>query len=524
MIVVVVISILIAFAAVQDRGRDGRGETAPTQAGALQEQTLVPRGREKPSFNCAQAKTAAARLICADGELARLDGVLGVAFQKRKAQIAAPDQSKFVAEHLAWIRDRNSLCELVGKDGAAIEMLASIKPCMVAEIRNHIAALGFSPTPAQPRFNDVENHVGDLAALAARNRADDPESITVDMSVTATPTNPPVIMGTTNLPEGTVLGIVLRGDLPACVPRCGFQGFTTVQNGRFTIGSELFGDEALLADSYTVEVVTVGAFKQSQNVQSVIGKSGEHLYGSYVVTLDAGAKYVPVRLPRKASPAAGENPFGLMIRYTQKIYVAGSASSDAAARTQAVSERRQSYVKDCTSNIDFVNGLVRSGAVSGAETLGAERQAKIDACMAESESNLQAALKLKEPAEAATRPAQATTPVLEKTKSPNWIVVPYADDSGMRFAYNSNSIVVTNDDQGKVDGADIIVKIVAGDRVLVGKTAILSFDCSGHYRINNSVALPNRSAAASQENFVGNIACAAAQCEMWRRRGESVCH
>ncbi len=74
------------------------GEPARTQAGAAQEQILVPRGSEKPSFDCANAKTAAARLICADGELARLDGELGAAFQKRKAQISAPDQSKFVAE------------------------------------------------------------------------------------------------------------------------------------------------------------------------------------------------------------------------------------------------------------------------------------------------------------------------------------------------------------------------------------------------------------------------------------------
>ena len=60
---------------------------ALARAAASQEQTLVPRGSERPSFNCAQAKTAAARLICADAELARFDGELGVALQKRKAQI-----------------------------------------------------------------------------------------------------------------------------------------------------------------------------------------------------------------------------------------------------------------------------------------------------------------------------------------------------------------------------------------------------------------------------------------------------
>src|ERR1700674_2992888 len=116
-------------------------QAALAGAAASQEQTLVPRGSERPSFNCAKAKTAAARLICADGELARLDGELGVAFQKRKAQISAADQSKFIAAHVAWIRDRNTHCELDGKNSAAIEVLAGAKPCMVSEIRKRFTAL-----------------------------------------------------------------------------------------------------------------------------------------------------------------------------------------------------------------------------------------------------------------------------------------------------------------------------------------------------------------------------------------------
>ena len=106
-----------------------------------QEQILVPRGGEKPSFDCAQAKTAAARLICADGELARLDGELGATFQNRKLQLSATDQSKFIADELAWIRDRNGRCGLVGTIDATIEELAASKPCMVSTIRERIAFL-----------------------------------------------------------------------------------------------------------------------------------------------------------------------------------------------------------------------------------------------------------------------------------------------------------------------------------------------------------------------------------------------
>src|SRR5438093_1090633 len=97
---------------------------------STQEQGLVPRGADRPSFDCANAKTAAARLICADRELTRLDGELGTAFQRWKAQLPESDQPGFVASQLAWIKGRNARCGLDGKGGAAIEMLARSKPCM----------------------------------------------------------------------------------------------------------------------------------------------------------------------------------------------------------------------------------------------------------------------------------------------------------------------------------------------------------------------------------------------------------
>ncbi len=114
------------------------------------EQILVPRAGEKPSFDCAKAKTAAAQLICADGELARLDGELGAAFQRRKAQISASDQSRFVADQLAWIKDRNTRCDLDGKNSAAIEVLTNSKPCMMKAIRERITSLAQTETTAPP--------------------------------------------------------------------------------------------------------------------------------------------------------------------------------------------------------------------------------------------------------------------------------------------------------------------------------------------------------------------------------------
>ena len=117
---------------------------------APQAQTLVPRGSEQPSFNCSKARAAAARLICADGELARLDGELGTAFQNRKAQLSPADTSAFVADELAWIRDRNTRCDLVGKNDAAIEVLATSKPCLASAIQQRIASLLQSESASAP--------------------------------------------------------------------------------------------------------------------------------------------------------------------------------------------------------------------------------------------------------------------------------------------------------------------------------------------------------------------------------------
>ena len=113
-------------------GTHGVAQNAPS---------LVPRADERPSFDCSKAKTASARLICADGELARLDSQLGAAFQRQKNQIPASEQQQFVAEEVAWIRERNKRCNLVGNDAAAIEALVPSKPCMISAIQARINSL-----------------------------------------------------------------------------------------------------------------------------------------------------------------------------------------------------------------------------------------------------------------------------------------------------------------------------------------------------------------------------------------------
>lgn len=118
-------------------------------AEVAQGQGLKPRGAERPSFDCAQAKTAATRLICADGELARLDGELGAVFSRQKVKLGDADQSALVAEQRLWINDRNARCGLNGKDTVAIEVLTESKLCLMQIIRGRIVALN-SATQLEP--------------------------------------------------------------------------------------------------------------------------------------------------------------------------------------------------------------------------------------------------------------------------------------------------------------------------------------------------------------------------------------
>jgi uncharacterized protein YecT (DUF1311 family) len=103
--------------------------------------TLIPRGNEKPSFDCARAKTASARLICADGELAKLDGKLGLIYARQKTQLAITEQSDFIQRQLDWIRERNAACGLIGKDTLPVSLIADAKACMLTQIEGRIASL-----------------------------------------------------------------------------------------------------------------------------------------------------------------------------------------------------------------------------------------------------------------------------------------------------------------------------------------------------------------------------------------------
>jgi uncharacterized protein YecT (DUF1311 family) len=484
--------------------------------------SLVPRGSERPSFDCRIAKTAVARLICADGELARLDGELGEAFRRHKDLVPAIDQPKFVATQIAWIRKRNEDCALKGKDGTLVEALADLKPCLASALRQRIDSLnqtrvanvpigsdqplrqpvregcnqdfcswirltartvvgndlsggqlvrsivehadtrvvdGNRTSPANTDWKgaievfafcshkkpaiidrwgdawradllapgypdqvyettelqlieyflichgltnvdirdpglaarygysaDIVKRVGSVA-LVTPSDIMDPEAqdraLFVQISLTSTSTNPPVITGTTNLPPNAKLIVNLRGDPPRCVPKCGIgYGSATVEGGRFT--ATIGQASPLISGSYTVDILMGPAFTQPENVQRVIGKNGERLRGPWIMARENG-KFIPAKFPRNVDPSISE----LSVQYKQRIEVPGDPSSDSVAKTRAIAEWREWSAKSCAETLTLSNAMVASGASTGQIISGEERQAVIASCMDGYEATLQ---------------------------------------------------------------------------------------------------------------------------------------
>jgi hypothetical protein len=111
------------------------------------------------------------------------------------------------------------------------------------------------------------------ALLIASNAIADGIRIAID----STPENPPLISGTTNLPDGAEFQAFLRGDLPACLPTCGFDATATVSSECFHVGPYLRDDLTKLPlDDYTVDLITgvkppfVGARKPDGSFDDVI--------------------------------------------------------------------------------------------------------------------------------------------------------------------------------------------------------------------------------------------------------------
>ncbi|MHC2433138.1 lysozyme inhibitor LprI family protein [Bradyrhizobium sp. USDA 4451] len=280
------------------------------RTGATQERGQLPRGTDQPSFDCATARTAAARLICADVELTRLDGALGAAFQRQKAQLPEPDQSQLVADQLSWIRDRNARCGLDGKETLATDVLVTARTCMADAIRSRIAHLALAPTgkPAQEPNIGAGQMAGSRAPAPSQQDEKAHPLLNVRINVSLTDEPRPWVRGTTNLPDGTNLHVWVRKAwrpdasrrLAAGLAACGDDCWplmspadsaetvasvnATVVNGNFAAGpfvEDLSKNSPPPAGRYILEVSGWSA-RQPANVLEIIGQRGENLAGPLI--------------------------------------------------------------------------------------------------------------------------------------------------------------------------------------------------------------------------------------------------
>ncbi len=120
----------------------------------------------RASFDCTKARSASARLICADSDIGRADIALSKAFRDRLSTLAGKERDDVIADERRWINDRNAKCGLTGKDQVAVEELLGAKSCMIREITVRTGELGLGQryTNVGPVSGQTANHGADIAA------------------------------------------------------------------------------------------------------------------------------------------------------------------------------------------------------------------------------------------------------------------------------------------------------------------------------------------------------------------------
>jgi hypothetical protein len=169
----------------------------------------------------------------------------------------------------------------------------------------------------------------------------------------------PVVHGATNLPDGSELIVSLSR------PESGYTADSkvTVQDGSFTTERFSAGGEPLNSGIYTIEISMSLAALQPEQVQAVIGDHGQKMTGKFVTTSPVGEPVFDYKIEQQLGGA----PDALLDG------IARSKSNEALTRWEAQS---------CASITDYVNEKIKSGDLTGHQTLGLQRQEEIDACTA----------------------------------------------------------------------------------------------------------------------------------------------
>ena len=208
-----------------------------------------------------------------------------------------------------------------------------------------------------------------MAAIAAPNGmgmppvgktvATTPAAYQPAMEIFAEDPTRPVFHGRTNLPDGAELMLTLTRPESRFVA----QAKMSVASGAFVTERISQGGSPLNPGRYKLEISMSLAVLQPAAVRAVVGEHGERMSGPLVTPSPIG-------------------PEEQLFDYVETVQLGGPANAalDVAAKAKSIADLRDWVARGCTDNLDFVNAMVRSGAVTGREVLGEQRRRRIEAC------------------------------------------------------------------------------------------------------------------------------------------------
>jgi len=86
----------------------------------------------KPTFDCAKARTALEKEICADGDLASLEVAMVAAYNRALNRLPSEDQPGLRRQHLAWFRIYQESC-----NASAAKSETALKACISKALSDH---------------------------------------------------------------------------------------------------------------------------------------------------------------------------------------------------------------------------------------------------------------------------------------------------------------------------------------------------------------------------------------------------
>ena len=116
--------------------------SAPTPSENVDGACGRPRGRERPSFNCANAQEPIEHLICADADLAYWDGEMGRLYHEQFDQQKTPEAKRDLNKRQnEWQRRRDNQCDIPDAGDFPPAKLCGKKECILSQIKARVGEL-----------------------------------------------------------------------------------------------------------------------------------------------------------------------------------------------------------------------------------------------------------------------------------------------------------------------------------------------------------------------------------------------